>query len=62
MGIGIQTQPDFVDVQDELGFVTSDGVRPDNLVDRLVAGGTDTPSITKGVCAAVVGSAVTLVQ
>ena len=36
--------------------------RPDNLVDRLVAGGSDTRSIAKGVCAAMLGNAVTLVQ
>jgi hypothetical protein len=36
--------------------------RPDNLVDRLVAGGSDTRSIGKGVCAAMLGNAVTLVQ
>lgn len=62
MGIAIQTQPDFVDVRDELGYVSFDGTRPDNLIDRLIAGGTDTRSIAKGTCAAVIGSAVTLVQ
>lgn len=62
MGRFILTQPDFVDVRDELGFATSNGVRPDNLIDRLIAGGTDTRSISKGACAAVLGSAVTLVQ
>lgn len=62
MGLGIQTQPDFVDVRFELGVATSDGVRPDNLIDRLIAGGTDTRSIAKGTCAAVLGSAVTLIQ
>ena len=64
MGIAIQTQPDFVTVQDELGFFTTDGVRPDNLVDRLLASpdNPDTRAIAKAVCAAVSGSAVTLVQ
>ncbi len=62
MGIAIQTQPDFVDVRDELGYVAFDGTRPDNLIDRLISGGTDTRSIAKGTCAAVIGSAVTLVQ
>jgi hypothetical protein len=36
--------------------------RPDNLVDRLIGGGSDTRSIGKGVCAAMLGNAVTLVQ
>src|SRR5690606_3968758 len=63
MGLGIQTQPDFTVVRDELGYVTANGSRPANLVDRLVTGGTaDTPSVAKGVCAAVLGSAITLVQ
>jgi len=50
-------------VRDELGYVLANGSRPANLVDRLVAGGTaNTRAVTKGVCAAVLGSAVTLVQ
>lgn len=64
MGIGIQTQPDFSSVRNELGYVSSDGTRPDNLVDRLL-GSADNPNtraIAKGVCAAVLGSAVTIVQ
>jgi hypothetical protein len=64
MGLGIQTQPDFVVVRDELGYVTSNGVRPDNLVDRLLNSpdSPNTRAVAKGVCAAVLGSAVTLVQ
>ncbi len=64
MGIGIQTQPDFTTVRDELGYVTSDGTRPNNLVDRLLvsADNPNTRAIAKGVCAAVLGSAVTVVQ
>ena len=64
MGIALQTQPDAVDVEAELGFNSLDPVteRPTNLIDRLIAGGTDTRSISKGTCAAVLGSAVTLVQ
>ncbi|MBT8078821.1 MAG: LamG domain-containing protein [Gammaproteobacteria bacterium] len=64
MGIAIQTQPDFVTVQDELGFFTTNGVRPDNLIDRLLSSpdNPDTRAIAKAVCAAVTGSAVTLVQ
>jgi len=64
MGIGIQTQPDAVDVEGEIAFNAPDPVtlRPGNLIDRLIAGGTDTRSISKGACAAVLGSAVMLVQ
>ena len=63
MGLGIQTQPDFTVVRDELGYVQPAGTRPDNLVDRLVDGGeADTPAIAKGVCAAVLGSAITMIQ
>jgi hypothetical protein len=64
MGIGILTQPDAVDVEDEIGYNAFDPVtlRPENLIDRLIAGGTDTRSISKGTCAAVLGSAVMLVQ
>ena len=63
MGIGVQTQPDFTVVRDELGYVAANGSRPANLVDRLVNGGTaDTRSVAKGVCAAVLGSAITLIQ
>jgi hypothetical protein len=63
MGIAIQTQPDLVTVRDELGyapFVAGD--HPGALIDRLISGGTDTRSIAKGTCAAVLGSAVTLMQ
>ena len=64
MGLGIQTQPDAVDVENEIGYNAFDPVtlRPENLIDRLIAGGTDTRSISKGTCAAVLGSAVMLVQ
>jgi hypothetical protein len=62
MGIAIQTQPDFVTVRDELGYANALGGYPGDLIDRLIAGGTDTRSIAKGTCAAVLGSAVTLVQ
>ena len=37
-------------------------LKPDDIVDRLIAGGSDTRSIAKGVCAATLGSGVTLVQ
>ena len=62
MGIAIQTQPDFVTIRDELGYAPVSGAYPGDLIDRLIAGGTDTRSIAKGTCAALVGSAVTLVQ
>jgi len=62
MGIAIQTQPDFVTVRDELGYAAIAGAYPGDLIDRLIAGGTDTASIAKGACAAVLGSAVTLIQ
>jgi hypothetical protein len=64
MGIGIQTQPDFTDVRNELGYATSNGTYPGNLIDRLLVSpdNPNTRSIAKAVCAAVVGSAVTLVQ
>lgn len=58
----IATQPTYADIYDELAsFRAADG-RPDNLIDRLLAGPSDTRAIAKGVCAAVLGSASTLVQ
>ena len=62
MGVAIMTQPDYMDVRDELGYAAVAGTHPGDLIDRLIAGGTDTRSIAKGTCAAVLGSAVTLVQ
>jgi hypothetical protein len=64
MGTGLLTQPDAVDVENEIGYNPFDAVtlRPENLIDRLIAGGTDTRSIAKGACAAVLGSAAMLVQ
>ena len=62
MGTNIGTQPLRSDVYDELAFLPASGNRPANLVDRLIAGGSDTRSIGKGVCAAMLGNAVTLVQ
>ena len=64
MGIGIQTQPDAVDVEGEIAYNIFDPLtlRPVNLIDRLIAGGADTRSISKGACAAVLGSAVMLIQ
>jgi len=64
MGVGIQDQPDAVVVEDELGYRSFDSItkRPRNLIDRLILGGSDTRSISKGACAAVLGSAAMLVQ
>ena len=62
MGTNIATQPDRTAVYEELATFSAAGGRPDNLVDRLVAGGSGTRAISKGVCAAMLGSAVTLIQ
>ena len=73
MGTNIGSQPIRAEVYEELAtyqdptpVVDPDTLesldRPDNLVDRLIAGGSDTRSIGKGVCAAMLGNAVTLVQ
>jgi hypothetical protein len=62
MGEFVMTQPDFMDVRDELGFAAVSGTHPGDLIDRLIAGGTGTRAIAKGTCAAVLGSAVTLVH
>jgi hypothetical protein len=61
-GPQIGTQPSYTAVHDELAAYQSIGPRPDNLIDRLLAGSSNTRAISKGVCAAVLGSAVTLVQ
>ncbi len=61
-GPQVTTQPAFLTVYDELAAAISDGNRPDNLVDRLLAGGSGTEAIAKGVCAATLGSAATLIQ
>ena len=58
----LTTQPTFATVYTELAEFQAAGGRPDNLIDRLIAGGSDTRSIAKGVCAATLGSGVTLVQ
>jgi len=62
MGIGLASQPLYNDVYAELSTFTAAGNRPDNLIDRLLAGGSDTRAISKGVCAAMLGSATTLIQ
>ena len=61
-GPQILTQPSYAAVHDELAAFQAAGGRPSNLIDRLLAGSSDTRAIAKGVCAAVLGSAATLVQ
>ena len=58
----IGSQPSYTAVHSELAAFTSNGSRPDNLIDRLLAGPSDTRAIAKGVCAATLGNAATLVQ
>jgi hypothetical protein len=62
MGTGLLSQPALADVYAELASFQAAGDRPDNLIDRLLAGGSDTRAISKGVCAAMLGSAITLIQ
>ena len=62
MGTGLVTQPDRADVYAELASYLSTGDRPDNLVQRLLDGSGNTRAIAKGVCAAMLGNAVTLIQ
>jgi len=62
-GPTLASQPAYVTVYDEVAaFQNAGGPRPDNLIDRLLAGPSDTRAIAKGVCASVLGSAATLVQ
>ena len=59
----IATQPSYTLVHSELAaYLSGGGDRPDNLIDRLLAGQSNTRAIAKGVCASVLGSAATLVQ
>jgi len=67
MGTGLASQPALAVVYGELASTPGDGVRPDNLIDRLLnpppgAVASDTRAISKGVCAAMLGSAATLIQ
>ena len=69
MGQFVMSQPDFVVVRDEMGYATSNGIRPDNLIDRMIAPNltpgepqATTRGIAKGVCGAILGSAVTLIK
>lgn len=62
-GPQLLSQPTYANVYDEVAAFSGAGVpRPDNLIDRLLAGSSDTRAIAKGVCASVLGSAATLVQ
>lgn len=63
-GTQLASQPSYTIVYDEVAaFQAPPGSnRPDNLIDRLLAGPSDTRAIAKGVCASVLGSAATLVQ
>ena len=67
MGTGLATQPAFATVYGELASNAPSGARPANLIDRLLnpppgAVPSDTRAIAKGVCATMLGSAVTLIQ
>ena len=61
-GTQLISAPTYTSVHDELAAFQAAGTRPDNLIDRLLAGPSDTRAIAKGVCASVLGSAATLVQ
>jgi len=62
IGSQLLSQPAYAVVYDEVAAFGAAGGRPDNLIDRLLAGPSDTRAIAKGVCASVLGSAATLVQ
>lgn len=61
-GPQLASQPSYAQLHEELATFEAAGGRPDNLIDRLLAGPSDTRSVAKGVCASVLGSAATLVQ
>jgi hypothetical protein len=61
-GTALASQPTYAAVYDEVAAFSTDGTRPNNLIDRLLAGSSETRAIAKGVCASVLGSAATLVQ
>ncbi len=56
------SQPTYTIVYDEVAAFTAAAGRPNNLIDRLLVGQSDSRAIAKGVCASVLGSAATLVQ
>jgi mono/diheme cytochrome c family protein len=64
-GPQIASQPSYDTVHEELAsYLSGGGDRPDNLIERLLdpQSTSNTRDIAKGVCAAVLGSATTLVQ
>lgn len=61
--VQLAAQPSYAVVHGEVAsYASGGGLRPDNLIDRLLSGSSSTRAISKGVCASVIGSAVTLVQ
>ncbi len=62
LGPQLATQPSYVTVYGEIADFPGAGTRPENLIDRLLSGTSNTRAIAKGVCASVLGSAATLVQ
>ena len=66
IGAQLASQPSYAAVFDEIAAATAvANGRPENLIDRLLNAPpprSDTRAIAKGVCASVLGSAVTLVQ
>ncbi len=48
-GTQLASQPSYASVYDEIASFSTDGIRPDNLIDRLLAGPSDTRAISKGV-------------
>jgi hypothetical protein len=64
LGPVLVSQPTYQTIYDEIASFSTDGNRPDNLIQRLLAptSTSDTRAIAKGVCASVLGSAATLVQ
>ena len=71
MGFAVQSNPDFTIVESELATAIADPIsmRPHNLIDRMLEPNpvptqqqADTRGVAKGVCGAVLGSAITLVQ
>ncbi|NNF40274.1 MAG: LamG domain-containing protein, partial [Woeseiaceae bacterium] len=61
-GPAIATQPSYAEIYEELASFQAANGRPDNLIDRLLAGPSDTRAIAKSVCASLLGSAATLIQ
>ena len=58
----VASQPSYALVHAEVAAFAGAGDRPENLINRLLAGTSNTRAISKGVCASVLGSAATLVQ